>query len=461
MASRTLLTDFAKLYTVENMYYAPSSTVPPYYNYPDSIYCFLSSVDPWDDDDNPPTPKQDQQSLKSLLKRSFVSKKVTTSDICPVIQRIDWSENTVYDYYQDNIDMFEVDDNDYLIHNFYIKNRYDQIFKCLWNANGAPSVNEPFFEPGTYGTNNIYMGADGYKWKYIYTIDSQLKIKFLDSGWLPVPIGIGYVPNPLINPKNLTVSPGIGNIDVINVLDGGSLYDPANSALTVTVTGDGTGAAGTAVVEDGIVTDIIVTNTGTNYSYANASISSANGSGAILSVPVSPIGGHGLDPISELGCTNVMITCQFDGSESGVIPTDITYYQIGLVVNPISVSSSPDNANGSIYKTSTDLIVASGFGLYESGEYVYQGTSLAESTFSAEVLSFDQTSNIIKTINTKGTITNNAPVFGNLSRTVRTVLSSSSPNLIALSGYPIFLENRSGIQRSDDGTEQFKIVLGY
>lgn len=461
MASKTLLTDYARLYNVENMYYAPVATVAPLYQNPDSIYCFLADVDPWPNDLDPPSPQQDQKSIKQILKRIFVAKKITSNDITPVIKRINWNSGVIYNYYRDDVNMLEIDQNGSPVYSFYVRNRYDQVFKCLWNANGGPSTVEPYFEPGSYGTNNIFTGTDGYKWKYMYTIDGSLKIKFMDESWLPVPIGVGYVPNPLINPDNMTVAPGIGNIDVVNVTNGGSGYDPANDTISIVITGDGTGASATPVIDYGIVTDVIMANTGSNYSYANASISSTMGAGAEFVVPVSPIGGHGLDPISELGCSHVMLCCEFNGSESGNIPTDITYHQVGILVNPVDKSSSPENANGTIYKTSTDIVVATGFGDFASAEYIYQGTSLSTATFYAEVLSFDSSNNIIKTINTQGSLKVNASVFGNSSSTVRTVLSYSTPVLVSLSGYPIFLENRSGIQRSSDGIEQVKIVLGY
>jgi hypothetical protein len=461
MAAQTLLTNLSKLYNVENMYYGPSSVVPPFYTRSDSFYCFLASVDPWTDDENPPAPRQDQKYIKQIMKNVFVMKQIQSGDISPVLQRIDWTTDTVYEYYQDDINMIELGDNGYLVHNFYVKNRYDQVFKCLWNNNGSPSTKEPYFEPGSYQTNNMFIGTDGYKWKYIYTIDTGLKVKFMDKNWIPVPIGIGYIPNPLLNPNNLPLAPGIGNIDVINVTDGGSGYDTSNAIITVTVTGDGTGATGTAVVSDGTIQDIIVTSPGTNYSYANVSIQSALGSGATAIAPASPIGGHGLDPVSELGCSNVMLTCQFDGSENEYIPTDITYYQMGIVINPIAESSSPYNANGAIYKTSTNLVVASGFGEYISDEIIFQGASVENSTFSAKIVSFDPATNIINTINTQGTLRLNDPIFGDSTKTARTLLSYNTPDLVAISGYPVFIENRSGIQRSADGIEQFKVVLSY
>ena len=456
MASKSLLTYGSKVSNVEQVYYSPVVVVPTTGENLTSIYCLLSKVENWADDNNPPVPTQDQKSIKQLLNKTFAAKLITTNNITAVVKRIDWTVNTVYDYYRDDIDMFATDNNGFPLLNFYVKNRYDQVFKCLWNVNGSPSIVEPYFEPGSYGTNNIYQGIDGYKWKYIYTIDENLKVKFMDTTWIPVPVG-SKTPNSYDSPF------GSGSVDVINVINGGSGYDQTNTIITVTVTGDGIGAAATAVTTNNSISDIIVTTPGANYSYANVVISSSLGANAVAIAPVSPIGGHGYDPVSELGCRSVMITCEFNGAESGVIPTDIDYHQMALVINPVTKSSSPSPANGAVYKTSTDLVVAPGFGSYINDEVIYQGNSVENSSFSATVLSFDVGTNVIRTINTKGTLnlTTNSPVFGNSSKTVRTLLSYNTPEFVTSSGYVVYMENRSGIQRSADGIEQFKIVLQY
>ena len=105
--------------------------------------------------------------------------------------------------------------------------------------------------------------------------------------------------------------------------------------------------------------------------------------------------------------------------------------------------------------------MAPGFGAYVNDEFIYQGSSLENSTFSAKIVSFDPASDVISTINTQGSPTQNDPIFGNSSRTARTLLSFNVPDLLTQSGYPVFIENRSGIQRSSDGIEQFKVVLSY
>jgi len=345
-----------------------------------------------------------------------------------------------------------------------VKNRYDQVFKCLWNNNGASSTSEPFFQPGSYGTNNIFTGTDGYKWKYVYTVDIGAKVKFMDNTWMPIPLG--KVPNPLL------ADAGYGSIDVVNVLDGGSGYDPANSIISITIDGDGSGFAGTASVSNGAISDITVTSAGSNYTYANVVITTASGSGAVAISPTSPVGGHGFDPISELGCSHVMFTSEFVGSEGGVIPTDIDYHQVGIVINPTTRGRKleADNngipfslpANGAIYRTSTDFVVAAGFGTYVQDEPVFQGPNdnINDATFTATVLSFDTSSNVLRLINTAGTPITNAPVR-NIPKTNRTLLSYTTPDYSALSGYVVFVENRSGIQRSADGIEQVRLVLGY
>lgn len=454
MANKNILTSAAKQFNVQEVYYSPVAVIPPAVDIPlASIYCFLSKVDPWPDENDPVAPTQDQKSIKRIFKNMFVAKKISSADISPVIARVNWTTGVVYDYYRDDVDILEKDNNGNNVYNFYVKNRYDQVFKCLWNNNEQPSTVEPIFQPGSYNTNNIYTGTDGYKWKYIYTVDTGSKVKFMDANWIPVPVGYN-TPNPL------QTSSGAGSIDVINVYNSGHDYNPLTT--TISVVGDGTGCVAVANVSGNSIADIIVTSPGSNYTYADAIINSDTGTGAFAAAnTVSPIGGHGFDPISELGCSHVMFTSEFNGDENGVIPTDIDFHQVGLLINPTSLESFPYPANSSIYRTTTDLVVAPGFGVYIPDAIIYQGTSLETATFVGTVLSFNTSTNVVKVLNIIGVPTVNAPLFGNVSKTVRTLLSVSEPNFTILSGYIAFIENRTGVQRSVDGIEQFKFVLGY
>jgi len=455
MANRNILTQAAALTHVNLMYYSPVAVIPSKSDAPIiTMYCFLSKIDNWADENNPQAPSVDDKSLKKIFKSIFAVKAVKTSDISPVIERTDWVSGTIYNYYRDDVDMVEKDENGYLVNYFYVKNKYDQVFKCLWNNNNGITSDEPYFEPGTYSSNKIYKGTDGYKWKFMYTIDTGLKLRFMDRTWIPIQIG-SNTPNPLIT------SAGAGSLDVINVVNGGSGYDPANALVSVVVTGDGTGAAASAVVSGGTIQDIIVTNPGTNYTFANVSISSTIGNGAILQCSTSPVGGHGFNPISELGCGHVMITTEFNASENGLLPTDLDYHQLGIIINPTARSRSPLPANGQVYSTTVDVVVAQGAdaGFIED-EFVYQG-SIDNPTFYGNVASFEPAKNLIKLINTTGSPSNNSPIFGQVSGIARTLLSFNLPNFVLLSGYIAYIENRIGVQRSDDGIEQIRLVLSY
>ena len=464
MANQNLLTYGFNASQIKQDYYSPSLVLSGSTNPTESIYCFLSQVLPWADDNNPDVPEQTQRYLKTVYKSMFVAKHITSNNITPVAQRFDWTSGEIYDYYRDDIDMFEKDSSGLLVKIFYVKNRYDQVFKCLDNNNEAESTDEPFFQPGTYNTNNVFTsGVDGYKWKYIYTIDVGNKVKFMDSTWIPVPVGS--------KTPNATTTAGTGSIDAIILTNGGVNYEPSNT--TITITGDGTGATANLSMSSGVITDINIFNPGSNYTYANVSITSANtqASNAAAFAPVSPVGGHGYDPVSELGCNHIMYTVEFNSAETlnGVdyIPIDIDYRQVGLLINPMASDTYPAFANGSIYDLSTQITVASGFGAYTPDETVVQidinpnNTTYGQVIFTGTVLSFNTSTNVIKLINTSGTVTTSASIQGQTSGTTRTLLASTTPKFMKFSGYIAYIQNRSAVQRSSDGIEQFKFVLGY
>lgn len=449
----------SKIYEVLQYYYSPTD------GNPSNLYAFIGRVTPWPDEANPPVPTQDQRSIKDIFKDIIAAKLITSSDISPVIPRIDWDSGTVYDYYQDTENMLAVDSDNIIISRFYVRNRFDQIFKCLWNNNGSQSTVEPQFLPGTFDNSFLVKTADGYKWKFMYSLDAGLKQKFFDVNWMPVPIE--EIPNPV------STFAAEGSIDVVNITTVGRGYTPGGA--TITISGDGQFANGTPVINAaGYLYDVTMANTGTGYTYAEAIINVLPGFStpnvvAIAEAPASPIGGHGFDPISELGCNHVMVAPEFIESEGGLIPTDMTYRQIGLLVDPVSqqsISTTPISyANGAIYDVTTKLFVSPGTGSYNTGQTIYQGSSLATATFSAKVVSFDSLNNIVKVINITGTPVNNQAVIqdasGVVGTAVRTLLTTENPNFIIYSGYMAYIENREGIARSPDGTEQFRIVLSF
>lgn len=446
----------AKLYEVLQYYYSPSEM------HTTSLYAFIGQVAPWENEIEPPEPQQSQQALKTVFKNMIASKLITSSDIFPVIPRIDWTNGEVYDAYTDTENMFVTNLDNYVEKRFYARNKFDQVFKCLGNNRNSASTVEPKFLPGTFDNTFLVKTADGYKWKFMYSLDSGIKQKFFDSNWMPVPIGQN-VPNPI------ETFAAQGSIDVINISTVGQGY--TSGGVTITITGDGRFANATPLVNAaGYLYDVAMSNTGTGYTFAETNINvlagfSAPNVPAVAITPASPIGGHGFDPISELGCNHVMIAPEFIEGENGKISTAMTYRQIGLLLDPIAQSSKNTLANSAIYDITTKLFVSPGSGNFVSGEYVYQGANFATSTFSAEVVSFEQATNIVSVININGTPQNNQALIqdanGPIVTAVRTILTIEQPDFIIFSGHLLYIENRQGIPRSSDGTEQFRIVLSF
>ena len=456
-ANNGILTYNDGYYQTSTVYYSPTALIPTTNQPVSSLYCFLSRVLPWTNENSPPEPTDDQKYLKTVYKNMFFMKKITTFDMSPIIERINWQTGEIYDYYRDDIDMFELDVNGTILRRFYVRNRYDQVFKCLWNNNGGASTVEPYFEPGTFNANQIFQGADDYKWKYMYTITAGSKSKFMDEAWMHVPLQTNP-PNPLLK------FAGAGSIDVINVTDGGSGYDDTISPITITITGDGQYATANAVVSGGSIVDISVANTGSNYTFANVSITSANGAGATAVAYPSPIGGNGFNPSTELGARHIMLTATFSQDENGFLPTDIDFRQIGVMINPYAYfGTTVGVANGESYSTTTDFVVSAGFGSYVPDEIVFQSNdgTLGSAYFSATVLSFDSTTNTVKVLNTSGAPVTNGLLYGNNSGTARVILQQQTPQFVPFSGQIIYIENRESVQRNPDGSEIFKLVLGY
>ena len=295
-----------------------------------NMYCFLSQIEPWDNENLPPEPDLSDKGIKSIFKSMFALKKINIHDMSPVIERIDWKENTTYEQYSsENKNLFDVDSEGKLVNKFYIKNSHDQVFKCLSNgktinsSNGSVSIQQPIIDFSYDSTDGYIESNDGYKWKYLYTVDVGSKLKFLDDNWMPLP--------PPLAKNNISTSTiGAGEITTINIYNTGNNYvDDTGLGISTTIgiTGDGTGATAVAVIAANTLSRILVTNKGSNYTYATATISpnlNFTGSGAEIIPEISPIGGHGYNLVSELCCKRIMVTFEFNLTENNTIPTTTT-----------------------------------------------------------------------------------------------------------------------------------------
>lgn len=157
-------------------------------------------------DETPPVPQDTVVSSIQVYNDMVFGKKIKSDSIINMIKRHEWTENGIYDMYRDS-------DTDLSSKLFYVvidDSVELNVYKCLFNNNGAKSTQKPFGKDNT----PIEFPQDGYIWKYMYTIDQFNIRKFATSEYVPV------TPNQEV--ANAAVS---GSIEIINVDNSGAGYN--------------------------------------------------------------------------------------------------------------------------------------------------------------------------------------------------------------------------------------------
>jgi hypothetical protein len=215
-----------------------------------NLYLFIGKVQEWDDENTPPLPNEAvANTLYGYWDQMVAAKKVTSADVKHVITRRNWESNTSYTSYSHS-------NADQLANNFYVVTEDFNVYKCLQNnlSNGASTI-----KPTGTGTAVIEI-ADGYKWKYMYTITSQDTLKFTTSEYVPV--------QKSVDSRQISVEDAAidGQIDIIN--------KTSNGDFKVEFTAGPTNAVGDS--QDFISGETLVGQTSNQYGTLVSFISAAN-----------------------------------------------------------------------------------------------------------------------------------------------------------------------------------------
>lgn len=237
---------------------------------------------------------------------------------------------------------------------------------------------------------------------------------------------------------------------------------------TVTITGNGAGAKGKVFVDQSVpdgVLSVSVTNGGTGYRYASATISGAAGSGATVEVVMPPLGGHGLNAIFELGAHFIEMNVRLEYNEGlGDFPLSNDYRQIGIVRNVTDFGTS--NLSTAITRIAAQrLQVVPLTGTFLPDEDII-GPVLAGSPVGF-IVDWDSVNNIITfvqdTVSGFGDFT---PAIGQVltggtSGATATLTAVIDPEVNRYSGDIIYLENRRAILRAPDQLEDIKLIIEF
>ena len=413
------------------------------------LFLVFGKVDPWANDASPNVSNSSMSTIYEIWDNMIGGKRILGGDISHVIPRHNWTSNTVYTAYDDK------STNLYSSNTiFYVMNSSYSVYKCIANNYGSAST----IEPTSVNPSIVSTTGDGYSWKYMYTISDSEKIRFVTDSYIPVKNLTGDDGSLQWQVQNTAVSGAINSIVLTN---SGNNYTNVSNII-ITITGDGTSVSATPTVNTttNTITNVIITNPGKNYTYANVQITDKGlGSNATARAIISPINGHGTNPVYELGGKNILIDAQLKYTENNILPVGNDFRQISILKDPYYYNTSIPAGNLAFIQALT--LTCDGVGDFQNDEIIYQGSSFNQSTFMGRVVSWNSTTSKLLLINTVGTPTISQSVIGSSSLATRVVTSFINGTLEKYSGNLLYVDNIKPITRSSDQIEDFQIVLRY
>jgi hypothetical protein len=417
---------------------------------PTNIFLTIGKTTPWANDSAPVQANTSARDVIDVWKNMMGAKLITGYDIRHAINRNDWTSNTIYSMYDHEIDSLALFNAN---NKFFVLTDEFNVYKCLSNNMGKIST----VKPTQTITGSSIQETDGYIWKYMYTLSEEERLRFTTSQYMPV--------------RTLTLDNNSlqwqvqqnsidGGIEAIQITNGGANYSNTNN-LVISIVGDGRNASATATlnVATNTISQIVMTNPGVNYTYATVTATGGGGSGATFRAMIGPPDGHGSDPLRELGGSYVILNPRLNNTESGKLPIENEFRQVSIIQDP-KVRATGNIATDLTYSQTYRLNMSTGPTDYVEDEFVYQGATLSSSYFSGVVTSWDSSNNILKLTNTVGDPGSDVLIGANSSagRFVSTVIPK---DLLEYSGNILYIDNISPIQRDDDQTEDFKIVISF
>jgi len=397
------------------------------------MYLFIGKNTTFPNDNSPPTPVNSTANIEYTPWRDmYAAKRITTSDVTHAIDRYDWTSGTVYDQYDDT-------DTDLLDDDFYVMTDEYNVYKCLFNVGGSASTTKP-----TGVSTSPFTTADGYIWKFMYTVTTAKALKFLTNDYIPVQTLTSDGGEDQWDVQAAAVD---GGIHVVKVTAGGSGYA---TAPAVTITGDGTGATANSTITANVVTKVTITAAGTGYT--RASVSFASGA-ATANAIISPQGGHGSDAVEELGGKFIMLNVRLDGNESNTFSVANEFRQVGIVRDPYLYGTTT-RAVASSFRQSFKYQLSGISGTFTVDETITSGSN------TASLIEFT-TPNIFTTLPLHLPFANTTSVTGGTSGATGTIAVITTPGLKPYSGDIIYVENRVPIARADDQIEDVKLVVQF
>lgn len=431
----------------------------------DNYYLAIGRSDVWNATDTPPVTADSDIAAFSFVqttRHSLMSyKKVFGSSL--VIPRVNWTSETTYYAYSDQLSEINVSVNPY-----YVMNDNLRVYACLEQAKNTVGGAIPSTVKPTGVQSQPFSTSDGYVWQYLYQVGPGDANSFMTSNFIPVQhiasddAAISAVE---IEQKRLQDDAVSGAILGVEVLDGGSGY---SGTVNLVFTEGGIGASATANLSGGVITHVKLDLDGAGNvlngsGYKNSKVTViGNGSGASVRAVLGPSAGVSADPTKSLRCDALMFHSDFENTENGTILSENDFRQVALIKNPKEYNSVlganfTDQSGNAMQKLqfasvtndflSDRVIVGQTSGAkaylvhYDTMAWIYQNQTTGFTPFNAgETISAEEGA-------------------GSGSGTLLAVGGIIAPDIDIYSGDMIYINNIAAVTRDPNQTEDVKVVI--
>lgn len=426
----------------------------------ENYYAVIGRSEDWNDSDVAPTAVNSMREERNFRLGAQSAKQVI--DLSFVVPRYNWSSGAIYSAYDDVI-------GGYPAQSYYVMNDNNQVYMCIQqgkNASGQAVTST--VQPSGNTTGTPFDTADGYIWKFLYSISALDANKYVSANYLPIKLqGATDSDSPAADIEQLAVQNAaiVGQVVGYAVDSGGTGY---TSTPTVTITGDGTKAKAAATISGGQVVKVELIDSsgsytlGSGYNIADVNITGGGAPSkpasvrAILGTPL----GLGGDPRDDLRSTALMFNTKPDGIEGNDFIVGNDFRQVGLMKNLKDSAAGTDfsQSSGIMLKQLRLSSVTSGF----TADNMIEGSTSGIQAYIDKVDSsniwyhqtevtgfgnFDSGENITET---------NGNGAGVLNATYAPYIK---PEIDMFSGDLLYIDNRAAITRASDQTEDIKIVI--
>ena len=424
-------------------------------------YIGISRSEDWNDSDTATTPVNTEREQRDFRHGLQSVKEVTNFSF--VIPRVNWTSGTTFAAYSDTVVAHPTVP-------YYAMIESNQVYVCLRQGTNAAGVAQPSTVAPSGTTNISFTTADGYAWKFLYSIGTLDAAAFKSANFIPVKLqGATDGSSPATDVEQLAVqNAAIAGRQIV-----GFSIDAAGTGYTsnptVAITGNGTGAAASAVQSGGSLVTITIDDSastlkmGTGYDYASIAISGGGGSGATGTAIFGPKAGFGADPTDDLRARAIMFNAKPVGTEEGEFIVGNSFRQIGLIRNPTDSAGDAFTASdGNALRRLAMPTISSAF----TQRTIMTGTTSGAKAFvnktDSDEIWYHQTEATGFTQFQEAEAVTDTSGGAGVTQAAGTDADSDAyiePKVDKYSGDLMYIENRAAVTRAADQTEDIKVII--